>query len=107
VRRLVVALGVLVAVAGCSSPPAPGPVFDSEGGQEVSCMVHQAEPPGARYLEREMRNTSEVLALMRYYTANGTKPYCDAAPATDADRAWAQLYVNLGGTSEKVATVVG
>lgn len=105
-RRLVVALAMVPALAGCSSGPDPGPVFDNEGAREVSCMAHQTEQPGGRYTEQEMRNTGEVLALMRYYTANGTRSYCDASPASDADKAWAQVYVSLGGTAEKVGTVV-
>jgi hypothetical protein len=98
---------MVLAVVGCSGKPDPGPVFDNEGAQDVSCMVHQTEQPGARYTERDMRNTGEVLALMRYYTTNGAKAYCDATPASDADKAWAQVYLNLGGTTEKVPAVVG
>ncbi len=106
-RRLVAASGlVLVVVGGCSSAPDPGPVFDNEGAQDVACMVHQTTTPGARYTAAELRNTGEVLALMRYYTANGAKPYCDASPATAADQAWAQEYVDLGGTGEMVPTVL-
>jgi hypothetical protein len=107
VRRIAVAFGLLLAAAGgCSSTPDPGPVFNNEGAGEVACMAHQADGPGARYTVQEMRNTAEVLAVMRYFTANGAKPYCDATPATEADRAWAQVYVDLGGTNEKVPSVL-
>jgi hypothetical protein len=109
VRRLAVALGmVLATVGGCSSSstPDPGPVFNNEDAQDVACMAHQTESPGARYTTPEMRNTGEVLALMRYYTSNGAKPYCDATPSSPADKAWAQQYVDLGGTTEKVPTVL-
>jgi hypothetical protein len=107
VRRLAVAFGVvLAAVGGCSSAPEPGPVFDNQEAQALTCMAHQTASPGARYTAAELRNTGEVLALMRYFTANGAKPYCDAAPATAADKAWAQVYVDLGGTNEKVPTVL-
>jgi hypothetical protein len=109
VRRIVVSGVVLAALAGggCSSAPDPGPVFDDEGGRPVSCMVHQAEEPGARYTDPALRKTPTNLALLRYYTAHGAKPYCDGAPATAADRAWAQVYVELVGTAEKVPTVLG
>lgn len=99
-------VAVLVALAGCSSPPDPGPVFDDEGRQDVACMAHQPEEPGARYTDREMRDSAEVLTMLRYYTANGTKPYCDGAPATETDRAWARTYLELGGTPEKVSGVL-
>ncbi len=107
-RALAVACGLLLAtVGGCSSTPDPGPVFNNEGAQEVACMAHQSDRPGARYTDLDQRNTGEVLALMRYFTANGAKPYCDATPATDADKAWAQVYVDLGGTTPMVPTVLG
>jgi phage gpG-like protein len=77
----------------------PGPVFDNEGAAEVTCLAHQTEEPGGRYTDREMRNTGEVLSLMKYYTSHGTKPYCDNAAATGSDEAWAQLHVDLGGTT--------
>jgi len=110
VRRHIATVGLLLAfgaAAGCSSGPEGGPTFDNEGGAELSCLTHQADEPGARYTDREMRNTGAVLALMRYYTANGTKPFCDDAAASESDRAWAQLYVDLGGAAERVSTILG
>ncbi len=110
-RRQVVTTVLLLALLGpataCSSTAAPGPVFNNEGEAEVTCMVHQTEEPGARYIDEQMRDTAEVLALMRYYTANGAKPFCDGASATAADTAWAQLYVDFGGSTEKVSSVLG
>jgi hypothetical protein len=105
--RLVTSAVLLLALSGCSSAPDPGPVFDDEGGPEVSCMAHQPQEPGARYTEPAMRDTAEVLAVMRYYTAHGAKPFCDGAPATEADRAWGRFYLEMGGTPEKVSTVLG
>lgn len=106
-RRLVVTIGLaLGALAGCSAAPDPGPLFDHEAGQPIECLAHQTGEPGARYTNRELRNTGEVFAMMRYYTAHGTKPFCDGAPATDADRAWAQTYLQLGGTTDKVTSVL-
>lgn len=110
-RRHVVTLGLLFATmagaVGCSSEPDRGPAFDNESGQELSCMTHQSEEPGAGYTDPELRETASNLALLRYYTAHGTKPYCDNAAASEADRAWAEIYVELGGTNEKVTTVLG
>jgi len=112
VRQHVVKLGLVLATIGgtlgCSSEPDPGPAFNNEGGRpDLSCMVHQAEAPGARYTDPALRETSSNLALLRYYTAYGAKPYCDNAAATEADRAWAQVYVDLGGTAAKVPTILG
>lgn len=107
--RLTVTAGLLLAIGAlpaCSSAPDPGPVFNNEGGAEVSCLVHQTGTPGARYTDREMRDTGEVLALMKYYTGNGAKPFCDGAAADESDRAWARVYVDLGGTEEKVPSVL-
>lgn len=98
------------ALTGCSGEPDLGPLFDNEGGQEVACMVHQTARPGLRYTDKATREqlatTAELLPVMRYYTANGAKPYCDDEPATDDDKAWGQVYVDLGGTAEKAASAL-
>ncbi|HEY3259435.1 MAG TPA: hypothetical protein VGJ95_04085 [Pseudonocardiaceae bacterium] len=98
-------------VAGCSADPDPGPRFDdggaSEGAGEIACMQHQAAPPGLRYTDPDRRRSREVLALLRYYTANGAKPYCDDQAATEVDRRWARLYVDLGADRTNVAAVLG
>lgn len=104
-RRHLLALALAVgALAGCSSEPA---VFDDEAGAEVTCLVHQEGEPGAAYVDQEQRDTGKVLAMMRYYTAHGSKPFCDGAPAGDSDRAWAQVYVDLGGDAGKVSSALG
>ncbi|WP_267886062.1 hypothetical protein [Kitasatospora azatica] len=41
---------------------------------------------------------------MRFYTANGTKAYCDGRPATATDQQWTQLYRTLGGDPVHVRT---
>lgn len=98
---------VLGGLAGCGS--GAGPVFDEEGGEPVSCMIHQAEPPGPRYTDpqSEEYNTGDLFAVLRYYTANGTKPFCDGAPPSETDRAWAQLYVDQTGVADRVSTILG
>lgn len=96
-----------VVLAGCSSAPAGGPLFDNENYATVSCMKHQTDKPGARYTDTTTFNTGEIFTLMKYYTAYGTKPYCDGAPASDLDRQWAQIYVGLTGPAAKVSTALG
>lgn len=106
-RPYILLAGVaLVVLTGCSSTPDPGPLFDDENGRPIACMAHQTEEPGARYTAPEMRNSGEVLTLLRYYTAHGVGRYCDGAPAAETDRAWGRLYVDLGGASERVTTVL-
>jgi len=82
--------------AGCSAGTDPGQRFDDGGAGDIACMQHQAAAPGPRYTEPGRRRSGEVLSLLRYYTANGAKPYCDRAAPTDADRRWARLYVDVG-----------
>ncbi len=109
-RRHLVAVGLglgvlgLGVLAGCSSEPA---VFNNEGGQAVSCLTHQTGEPGASYIDPEQRDTGQVFAMMKYYTQYGTMPFCDGDAAGDSDRAWAQVYLDLGGNTDKVPTVMG
>jgi hypothetical protein len=106
-RCAVVATGLLIILTGCgSSPPDPGPVFDNEGGAELTCMKHQPASPGIRYTDPALRNTAEIFTLLRYYTANGNKPYCDRKPATEIDKQWAQLYVAQGAIWSNVAPIL-
>ena len=95
---------LVLAVAGCTD--GGGPMFNSEGGRDVACMTHQPEPPGSRYTDPERRNTAELLTVLRYYTAYGRKPYCDGAGPTEADRAWAELYVQQGADRSNVAPLL-
>ena len=98
-------LSALFAGACTGTAPDPGPRFDDEG-IEVSCMKHQPQPPGTRYTDDEQQRTGETLALLRYYTANGAKPYCDGQGPTAADREWAGLYVRLGADRDNVAALL-
>lgn len=106
--RRTVALLVPVAVlatAGCGDDP--GPVFNNQSGQQIRCLQHQAEPPGTRYTaDPQHRDPGAVLAVLRYYTAHGRKPYCDGAAPTEADRAWAQFYVQQGAARSNVAPLL-
>lgn len=106
-RRVLVLATVLTAVglAGCSA--GSGPVFDNENSApSIGCMRHQSAEPGTRYTDVNTRDSAEVLNVMRYYTANGAKPYCDGKAATEPDKRWAELYVNMGGTTAKVPSVL-
>jgi hypothetical protein len=102
-------LGLLVVVflAACSTAPAEqGPRFDDQGQQDISCMQHQAVTPGPRYMDPGVRRTDETLPMLRYYTVNAKKSYCDGQGPTDADRQWARLYVDLGADRANVAALL-
>ncbi|PYC70179.1 hypothetical protein C7C46_27635 [Streptomyces tateyamensis] len=68
-----------------------------------TCLVHQTKNPAQRYTPGTGADTLAVLDLMRYYTANGTKPYCDGRPPTTTDKRWTQLYTSLGGAPAHLA----
>lgn len=95
----------LLAVAGCGGDDG-GPLFDAEGGGDIACMTHQAEPPGSRYTDPERRNTGEILQVLRYYTAHGLKGYCDRAGPSAADRVWAEFYLGQGTDRVRVAPLL-
>ncbi len=106
-HRAAIATGVLLILTGCGpSPPEPGPLFDNEGGTSLTCMKHQPASPGARYTDPTLKKTAEILTLLRYYTANGTKPYCDTEPATGIDKQWAQIYLTQGADRSHIAPIL-
>ena len=81
--------------------------FDNQGGKVVSCLTHQSAGPSAPYRAGADADTGRVLRMMRYYTVNGNKPFCDGKVANSADAAWAQLYVDLGAKRANVGRVMG
>ncbi|WP_372666067.1 hypothetical protein [Amycolatopsis kentuckyensis] len=111
-RRISLLLGaVLFGAVACTAPaPDTGPRFDDEaaGGvvPELNCLKHQPQAPGPRYTDDTLRRTDETLALLRYYTANGAKEYCDGGDPTEIDRQWAGLYVRLGADRKNVAALL-
>lgn len=106
-RRAVLTALLFGAVAACSvAAPDPGPRFDDEAARDLTCMKHQPQPPGARYTDDTAKRTGETFALLRYYTANGAKPYCDGNGPTDVDRQWVDIYVSLGADRKNVAALL-
>jgi len=103
---LLTAVAALLMLAGAGCTEEAGPLFADADGLEITCMQHQPEPPGSRYTDPERTNTAELLTVLRYYTAHGTKGYCDGAGPTDADRAWVRLYVEQGADRSNVAPLL-
>ncbi|MBA3524724.1 MAG: hypothetical protein H0T85_09280 [Geodermatophilaceae bacterium] len=73
---------------------------------DISCMEHQSQSPGTAYTGGEDGDTAAILSVFRYYVANGAKGYCDGDPPTDEDLEWAQLVVDLGGSSDSVQPIL-
>ncbi|MGX7825963.1 hypothetical protein ACTG9Q_12795 [Actinokineospora sp. 24-640] len=98
----------LLLVTACTTTPDPGPRFDDEAqNPDLTCVQHQPAPPGPRYTDPAQRDTADTLALLRYYTTHNAKPYCDNQAPTPADRAWAQVYTDLGGNPANVTNRLG
>ena len=85
-----------LALAACSTESTATAQFDDERQSDVSCMKHQEQTPGEEYFDEGNWDTVVSLSLLRYYTSNGAKPYCDGKTATDADQGWRKLYVQMG-----------
>ncbi|MCX5207860.1 hypothetical protein OG689_00740 [Kitasatospora sp. NBC_00240] len=92
----------LAALSGCAVSD-DGSLDAQAGAAAPTCLVHQAKAPGSRYTASERADTKSVLERMRYYTANGTKDFCDGRPATGTDRRWTDLYTALGGDRAHLA----
>ncbi|MGQ0632013.1 MAG: hypothetical protein ACT4P1_13325 [Sporichthyaceae bacterium] len=101
---------LLVACGGDSDSDAGGQfVGATRADYPLPCLEHQPETPGTAYTGgAEGGNTSAILAVLEYYTANkAVTAYCDGKPPTDKDRTWAQLYVDLGAERSNVAHLLG
>ncbi|WP_327064591.1 hypothetical protein OG500_01930 [Kitasatospora sp. NBC_01250] len=98
-RHTPAALALLLAcglASGCS--PSSDGVFDARATTASrTCQAHQTQQPGHRYTAGPGADTESILMMMRYYTANGTKTFCDGHPPTPTDVRWMDLYQALGG----------
>jgi hypothetical protein len=93
-----------VVLAGCGG--ASGGSFASPGTQALPCMQHQPKSPSSGYTDPAKQNTAAGFEVLRYYTANGDRPYCDHKGATKNDKAWAKLYLKLGADPKLVRGVL-
>lgn len=106
--QLAAVASVLFATASCThSASVAGGQFNDQKRVDVRCLDHQAQRPGTAYTGGTKADTSKILVLLHYYVANGGKPYCDGAQASNIDRSWAQLYVTLGGNPQLVTHILG
>lgn len=101
-RRRVLFPGVLVLLsaltaAGCSASSDDGRFDAQSASPSPTCRVHQKAEPGRQYTGGSQADTGAVLEMMRYYTAHGTKRFCDGGGPTATDRDWTNLYARLGG----------
>lgn len=103
-KIIVITAAALLAITGCGGPS--GGPFTSAGPQPLSCMRHQPTAPGADYKDPAKQNMAAGFEVLRYYTANGDRPYCDHKGPTDNDRAWARVYLRLGADPALVRGVI-
>lgn len=100
---------VLVTGAGASSDSAA--VFvtqpDFTPGATPPCLEHQTSQPTSAYEGGETSQPTPQLTFLAYYTAAGKLPFCDGGAATDTDKAWANLYVQLTTSADNVTTILG
>ncbi|MFB6888932.1 hypothetical protein ACFCX4_06405 [Kitasatospora sp. NPDC056327] len=88
-------------LTACSNDPDGR--FDAQPATPTpSCLPHQTRNPGSAYTGGRRSDPAAVLEMMRFYTANRTKAYCDGQPASDRDRRWTSLYTELGGDARHV-----
>lgn len=75
-----------------------------EAAYPLQCLEHQPAKPGKAYTSGETAETTAVLKMLRYYTANkAVRAFCDGKGPSDNDRRWADLYVDLGAEPAYVA----
>lgn len=94
IAALVLAL-VAPALGACAGASADGALNAQDASPSPRCRVHQSEKPGDRYTGGTRADPRAVLELMRYYTANGSKRFCDGKGPTGIDREWSDLYAEL------------
>ncbi|MBA3908117.1 MAG: hypothetical protein H0X35_15775, partial [Pseudonocardiales bacterium] len=107
-----VAAALLIAGLDTSGDPANAPaVFVTQPGFQPGaappCLLHQTEQPNSAYRGGPDSRALPQLTFLAYYTAAGKLPFCDAQHATDTDKSWAQLYVQLTNNPDNVTTILG
>ncbi|MGW2787576.1 hypothetical protein ACWC3X_41340 [Streptomyces populi] len=98
-RRLIAPVTALlgaIALGGCGTS-ADGRLDAQANDPTPVCRIHQKQLPGSRYTAGPKADTAAVLQMLRYYTANGAKAFCDGKPPTGTDRRWTDLYTALRG----------
>ena len=101
VRVLPLLLAPLL-LGGCSLGGPQEGTFALPEADVVDCQEHQEVVPSDAYAGDGSSDTVAMLDLLRYWTANGDKPYCDGEPATEPDLLWAETVSRL--TSETAGT---
>lgn len=95
-KKLIVFVFAALALTACTSQSGATAQFDDEQQGDIACMRHQDQTPGEEYFDEGNWDTVVSLSILRYYTTNGAKPYCDGKAATEADQGWRKLYVQMG-----------
>ncbi len=103
---------LLIAGLDTSSDPADAPaVFVTQPGFQPGatppCLLHQTAQPNSAYRGGPDSRALPQLTFLAYYTAAGKLPFCDAQPATDTDKTWAQIYLQLTNNPDNVVTILG
>lgn len=104
-------VAVIVAVVTGASGPADAPAVlitqsDFQPGATPPCLEHQTAQPNGAYQGGDSAQPTPQLTFLAYYTAAGQLPFCDHQPPTDTDKAWAQLYADLTGSTDNVSTIL-
>lgn len=98
----------LATLAACGSDESGGRFVAGSEEYPLACLQHQDQMPGSAYTGGEKADTAAVFQMLEYYTANkNVRTYCDGDAPTEADRAWAKTYVDLGAESANVAHILG
>ncbi|BFV56303.1 hypothetical protein KCMC57_up14070 [Kitasatospora sp. CMC57] len=101
IHMLGTVLATLPLLTACSADE-QGRFDPQNASPSPTCLQHQAQQPGTRYSGGQEADPTAVLEMMRFYTANGTKAYCDGKPPTAVDQRWTGLYTALGGDTAHV-----